>query len=75
MLKQIGGKATNLAADAVGSVLGPDPRPESPYGLAQFLFEKIEKVESSNKDLTRDRHYYLELMATCLEVTTGQQRG
>ena len=61
---KIAGRAANLAADTVGELVGSSPYPETEYGLAAYLFERIAQAEK--QDAPRDRAYYLELMRTCL---------
>ena len=64
------GKAAGAAADAVGGIMGSGTYPESKYGLAAVLFERIAQLEKSNSNTPRDRAYYLALMRECLEVTS-----
>ena len=59
-------KAAGVAADAVGEVLGESSYPESEYGLAAFLFERVAQAERGEEN--RDREYYLSLMRECLSV-------
>ena len=62
-------KAAGAAADAVGGIMGSGTYPETKYGLAAALFERIAQAEKSNQDQPHDRAYYLTLMRQCLEVT------
>ena len=63
-------KAAGAAADAVGGIMGAGTYPESKYGLAAALFERIVQVEKANEERAHDRAYYLTLMRQCLEVTS-----
>ena len=63
---KIAGKAAGMAADTVGDLLGQAGFPESEYGLAAFLFDRIAQVEKQSAE--RDRAYYLQLMRECLET-------
>ena len=59
-------KATGTAAGALGELIGSGAYPESEYGLAAYLFERV--VHSEKETAIKDRQYYLELMATCLKT-------
>jgi len=59
-------KAAGVAADAVGEVLGEGNYPESEYGLAAYLFERIAQAERGEEE--RTRAYYVALMRECLEA-------
>jgi len=59
-------KAAGVAADAVGEVLGESVYPETEYGLAAYLFERIAVIERESE--TRDRAYCINLMQECLEA-------
>ena len=59
-------KAAGVAADAVGEVLGESVYPETQYGLAAFLFERI--AVSERDAANRDRDYYFELMQACMRA-------
>ena len=61
--------AANVAAGAVGDLVSSGNYPETKYGLAAVLFERILQAEKSNEEQFRDRAYYLTLMRQCLEVT------
>ena len=43
--------------------------PETKYGLAAVLFERICQAEKAQDGQPYDRAYYLTLMRQCLEVT------
>ena len=60
------GRAAGVAAEAVGGVLGTDAYPETEYGLAAYLFDRIASKERDQDD--KDRAYYFTLMGECLEV-------
>jgi len=62
-------KATGTAAGALGELIGSGAYPESEYGLAAYLFERI--AQSEKETAVKDRQYYLELMATCLKTVRG----
>jgi len=59
-------KATGTAAGALGELIGTGAYPESEYGLAAYLFERV--VHSEKETAVKDRRYYLDLMATCLKT-------
>jgi hypothetical protein len=59
-------KATGSAAGVLGELIGSGAYPESEYGLAAYLFERI--AQSEKETATKDRQYYLDLMAACLET-------
>ena len=63
-LGSITAKAAGVAAEAVGGVLGETVYPETEFGLAAYLFERIAVQEKDSAD--RDRAYYLSLMEECL---------
>ena len=62
-------RATGTAAGALGELIGSGAYPESEYGLAAYLFERI--AHSEKETAAKDRQYYLELMATCLKTVRG----
>ncbi len=71
----IGKLTTNVvgaAKDVVGDVIGSGVYPETEYGLASLLFERILQVERENEELLRDRAYMLTLMASCLETVRAK---
>lgn len=59
-------KAAGSAAGALGELIGSGAYPETEYGLAAYLFERILQVEKAGAE--KDRDYYMELMAACLET-------
>ena len=66
-------KAANVAAGTVSELMGAGAYPETEYGLAAYLFERIAQAEkrdaqAEGREAPRDRAYYLELMRACLEV-------
>ena len=63
---RIAGRAAGMAVDTVGDLMGDAGYPESQYGLAAFLFERIVQVEKNAVE--RDRAYYKQLMRECLAV-------
>ena len=63
---KIAGRAAGMAVDTVGELMGDAGYPESEYGLAAFLFERI--VQTEKNDVERDRAYYQQLMRECLVV-------
>ncbi len=70
-LGKMAAKATNVAAGAVGGIIGTGGYPESEYALAAHLYDRIvaaEKAaaEASGVETRHDRAYHLELMAACL---------
>jgi hypothetical protein len=67
------GKAAGVAADAVGGVLGPGTYPETEYGLAAFLFDRIASKERDQDD--KDRAYCFTLMGECLKVVRPPKDG
>jgi hypothetical protein len=67
------GKAAGVAADAVGGVLGTGTYPETEYGLAAFLFDRIASKERDLED--KDRAYCFTLMGECLEVVRPPKDG
>ncbi len=64
---KIAARAANVASDAVGEFMGGGAFPETEYGLAAYLFDRIAQAEKN--EVTRDRAYYLELMRSCLAAT------
>ncbi len=58
------GKAAGVAVDAVGGVLGTGIYPETEYGLAAYLFDRIASKERDQDG--KDRAYYFTLMGECL---------
>ncbi len=66
-LGRIAARAANVASDAVGEFMGTAAYPETEYGLAAYLFDRIAQAEKN--EAPRDRTYYLELMRTCLAAT------
>jgi hypothetical protein len=75
-LGKMAARATNVAAGAVGEIMGTGVYPESEYALAAYLFERIaaaEKAEAelAGEEILHDRAYHLELMATCLATVCG----
>ena len=69
-LGRITGKVAGAAADAVGGIMSTGTYPETKYGLAAVLFERILQSEKESSEQVRDRAYYLTLMRQCLEVTS-----
>ncbi len=67
------GKAAGVAADAVGGVLGTSAYPESEYGLAAFLFDRIASKERDQDG--KDRAYCLDLMGECLATVRRPKAG
>lgn len=67
-ITRIAGKAANMASDAVGDLINSGVYPESEYGLAAYLFERIAQTERDDETRPRDREYCLDLMRTCLET-------
>jgi hypothetical protein len=67
------GKAAGVAADAVGGVLGTGAYPETEYGLAAFLFDRIASKERDQDD--KDRAYYMDLMTECLATVRPPKDG
>ena len=62
------GRAADMAAGAVGDIMGSDAYPDTRYGLAAYLFDQIVQAE---KELPgRNRAYYLDLMRQCLAVAS-----
>jgi hypothetical protein len=66
-------KAAGSAAGALGELIGSGAYPESEYGLAAYLFERIAQVEKDTGP--KDRRYHLDLMAICLETVRGKDSG
>ena len=62
-------KATGSAAGLLGELIGSGAYPETEYGLAAYLFERI--AQSEKEAAAKDRQYYLELMAACLAAVRG----
>lgn len=62
-------KATGSAAGLLNELIGSGAYPESEYGLAAYLFERIAQAEKESA--RQDRTYYLALMAACLETVRG----
>jgi hypothetical protein len=67
------GKAAGVAADAVGGVLGAGTYPETEYGLAAYLFERIASKERDQDE--NDRAYYLDLIGECLAAVRPPKDG
>ena len=65
-------KAAGSAAGKLGELIGSGAYPESEYALAAYLFERILQVEKAGAE--RDRGYYMELMAACLETVRRRAR-
>ncbi len=63
-------KAAGSAAGALGELIRSGAYPETEYALAAYLFERILQVEKAD----RDRGYYMELMAACLETVRRDAR-
>jgi len=61
---KMAGKAAGSAAGVLGELIGSGAYPESEYGLAAYLFERI--AQSEKETAAKDRQYYLDLMAACL---------
>lgn len=61
---KMAGRAAGSAAGLLGELIGSGAYPESEYGLASYLFERIALAEKDSGP--KDRAYYLELMAACL---------
>lgn len=60
------GKTAARAAKATGDPAGPTGYPETEYGLAVHLFERVCGAE---RDLdARDRGYYMQLMYECVRT-------
>lgn len=59
-------KAASVAAGAVGDLVGDGTYPETEYGLAAYLFDRIAHVEKNKKG--RDRDYYTQLMYECVRT-------
>ena len=66
-------KAAGTAAGAVGDMMGSGTYPESEYGLAVHLFEKICGAERDLAD--RDRGYYMQLMYECVRTVRAAHNG
>lgn len=69
-------RATNVAAGAVGDIMGTGAYPESEYALAAHLYDRIvaaerDAAEAAGAPAPRDRAYHLELMAACLATARG----
>lgn len=71
-LGKMAAKATGQAAGLMGELIGSGAYPESEYGLAAYLFERIAQAEKEQG--AKDRDYYLDLMASCL-ATVREARG
>ena len=79
-LGKMAAKATNVAAGAVGDIMGTGAYPESEYALAAYLYDRIvaaEKAagESAGVHSMQDRAYHLELMAACLATARGSKNA
>ena len=61
---KIAGKAAGSAAGALGEIMGSGVYPETEYGLAAYLYERVLQTEKTAE--ARDRDYHLELMRQCL---------
>lgn len=59
-------RAASVAAGAVGDLVGDGIYPETEYGLAAYLFDRIAHAEKSQKG--RDRDYYTQLMYECVRT-------
>ncbi|MDH3475204.1 MAG: hypothetical protein OEM59_16105 [Rhodospirillales bacterium] len=59
-------RAAGSASGLLGELIGSGAYPESEYGLAAYLFERIAQAEKEGA--AKDRQYYLDLMAACLET-------
>lgn len=75
-LGKMAAKATNVAAGAVGDIMGTSVYPESEYALAAHLYDRIVVAEKSAAEAAgaaapHDRAYHLELMAACLATARG----
>ena len=68
---KIAGRAAGMAVDTVGDLMSGTGYPESEYGLAAFLFDRIAQVEK--QDVQRDRAYYHQLMQECLATVRNGQ--
>lgn len=70
-------RATNVAAGAVGDIMGTGVYPESEYALAAHLYDRIVAAEKAAAEaagapeIPRDRAYHMELMAACLATIRG----
>lgn len=62
-------RATGSAAGVLGELIGSGAYPETEYGLAAYLFERI--AQSEKETAVKDRQYYLDLMAACLKTVRG----
>ncbi len=71
-LGKMAAKATGQAAGVLNDLIGSGAYPESEYGLAAYLFERIAQAEKEQG--AKDRDYYLDLMASCL-ATVRDTRG
>ena len=67
------GKAAGVAADAVGGVFGAGTYPETEYGLAAYLFERIAAKERDQDG--KDRAYFMALMSECLATVRPPKDG
>ena len=65
-LGKLAGKAAGKAAETVGDLIGTASYPDTEYGLAAYLFERIAQAERDSGD--QGREYYLDLMRSCLEA-------
>ena len=75
-LGKMAAKATNVAAGAVGDIMGTGAYPESEYALAAHLYDRIvaaekQQAEVAGAQILHDRAYHLELMAACLATIRG----
>lgn len=61
---RVGAKAAETAVGMVQDLAGSGVYPASDYALAAYLFERIAQAEKDTA--TKDRQYYLDLMADCL---------
>ena len=71
-------KATNVAAGAVGGIIGTGVYPESEYALAAHLYDRIvaaerQQAEDAGAETRQDRAYHLELMVACLATIRGSK--
>lgn len=59
-------KAAGVAADAVGEFISDQVYPETEYGFAALLFERISQNERDQ--VQADREYCLNLARECLDA-------
>ena len=64
-------RGAGMAADAVGKLIGSEAYPESEYGLAAHLFDRI--LASERHVEVKDRAYILDLMAQCLKAVRSDR--